>query len=236
MTVSGRSDDAERVSVVVPCFNAARYVGEALESVLAQTRPCDEIIVVDDGSTDDSAAVIAQFGGRVRYLHQENQGISAARNRGIAQCSGSCVGFIDADDLWPSHSLETRLRSLSEDAEIDCAYGSVEPFISPDIDSDMRSAFTLPETQPGRVAGSMLVRRAVIDRVGVFDGAFRIGETLDWIARIDAAGFRSRDVGEIVLRRRVHGANTVIKERKMQGDYLRVLRAAIARRREATGQ
>lgn len=225
------------VSVIIPCFNAAPYIGAAIESVLAQTLPDDEIIVVDDGSSDDGANVIARFGPRVRYFHQENQGISAARNCGIARASGACIAFLDADDLWTDDSLASRRRQLADQADLAYVYGWVEPFISPDMAPDARQTLgKLPETQPGRVAGTMLVRRQVFESVGLFDGGFRIGETMDWVARVDAAGHRSADVGKVVLRRRIHGANTVIKERKMQGDYLRVLRAAIARRRGVAGE
>lgn len=226
----------EGVSVVVPCFNAAPYVGEAIESVLTQLRQHDEVIVIDDGSTDDSAQIVAGFGQRVRYQRQTNQGISAARNSGIALTRGAFIGFLDADDLWSERSLSVRLGCLIDNPDIHCAFGWVEPFISPDMTPEVRRTIgDIGETQPGRVAGSMLVRRAVIDRIGQFDSGFRIGETMDWVARIDTAGLRSQDVGEIVLRRRVHGANTVIKERNMRSDYLRVLRAAIERRRESAG-
>lgn len=220
------------VSVVIPCFNAGRYIGEAIESVLSQTVPGDEILIVDDGSSDDSAKVIAQFASHVRYFRQDNQGISAARNNGLARATGACIAFLDADDLWTPDSLAGRRQRLVETTDLDYVYGWVEPFVSPDMDPDAQKMVgTLPATQPGRVAGTMLVRRRVFETVGLFDANFKIGETMDWVARVDAAGHQSADIGQVVLRRRVHGANTVIKQRKMQGDYLRVLRAAIERRR-----
>ena len=98
------------VSVVIPCFNAERYIGEAIESVLSQTVPGDEILIVDDGSSDDSAKVIAQVASHVRYFRQDNQGISAARNNGLARATGACIAFLDADDLWTPDSLAGRRR------------------------------------------------------------------------------------------------------------------------------
>jgi glycosyltransferase involved in cell wall biosynthesis len=224
------------VSVVIPCFNAASYIAEAIAGVLAQIEPGDEVIVVDDGSTDASARVVAEFGAAIRSIHQPNLGISAARNRGIAHSRGDCIAFLDADDLWPAGSLALRRRALAAEAGVDCAFGWVEPFISPDLPDELRSAIRDPgPAQSGRLAGSLLVRRQVFEQVGLFDSQFRIGETMDWVARVDAAGYRSRDVGEIVLRRRVHASNTVQKDRQMQRDYLRVLRAAIGRRRGEAG-
>ncbi len=235
MTVNDIKYDPGTVSVVIPCFNAAPYVADAIESVLSQTKLCDELILVDDGSTDDSAGVIARFGQRVRYVKQDNQGISAARNRGMAATSGACIAFLDADDLWPLDSLETRWNCLAASPEIDYVYGSVEPFLSPEVSPEAaRTMGAVMGVRSGRLAGSLLLRRKVIEAVGDFDSKFQIGETMDWVARIDAAGFSSHDVGKVVVRRRIHGANTVIKERKMQGDYLRVLRAAIGRRQETT--
>ncbi|MEO8300518.1 MAG: glycosyltransferase family A protein [Rhizomicrobium sp.] len=219
------------VTVIVPCYNAARYIGAALESVLNQTRKAGEILVVDDGSTDASAAVIAQYGGAVQYMRQDNQGISAARNHGLGRAQGGLIAFLDADDLWPADSLRDRMALLEADAGLGYAFGWVEPFLSPDIPQTVRAKIQDPgEARAGRLAGTLLLRRGILEKVGGFDAAFRVGETMDWVARIDAAGFSSRDSGSIVLRRRIHDANTVTKEKSLHADYLRVLRASITRR------
>ena len=89
-----------RVSVVIPTYNRAGFVREAIASVLEQDYPDVELIVVDDGSCDDSAAVVGSFGPAVQYLWQENRGVSAARNRGVAASTGGLIAFLDSDDLW----------------------------------------------------------------------------------------------------------------------------------------
>jgi glycosyltransferase involved in cell wall biosynthesis len=94
------------VSVVIPAYNAAAYLRDALDSALAQTRPPDEIIVVDDGSTDDTAEMVARYGDRIRYIRQINRGVAAARNRGISEARGHWIAFLDADDLWYPPKLE----------------------------------------------------------------------------------------------------------------------------------
>jgi glycosyltransferase involved in cell wall biosynthesis len=218
------------VTVIVPCFNAAPYIGAALESILNQASKQVEVLVIDDGSTDASADVIARY--PVHYVRQDNQGISAARNNGLARARGKMIAFLDADDLWPASSLGDRLGLLEADAKLDCAFGWVEPFISAEVTPAVRAKIQDPGgARPGRLAGTLLLRRHVLEKVGGFDPMFRVGETMDWVARIDAAGFSSRDTGTIVLKRRIHGANTVMKEQALQADYLRVLRASIARRR-----
>jgi glycosyltransferase involved in cell wall biosynthesis len=101
-----------RVSVVIPTYNSAALVVGAVESVLAQTRPADEVIVVDDGSTDDTAERLSRFGAPVRVIRKENGGVSSARNRGVAESSGELVAFLDADDVWHPRKLEIQVGVL----------------------------------------------------------------------------------------------------------------------------
>src|SRR6185437_11144924 len=95
-----------RVSVVIPTYNSGPLVTEAVESVLAQTLPAAEVLVVDDGSTDDTPERLAAYGERIRYLPQANQGVAAARNRGIREATGDLIAFLDADDVWHPRKLE----------------------------------------------------------------------------------------------------------------------------------
>ena len=101
-----------QVSVVIPTHNRKRLVPRALESVLAQTRPAEEIIVVDDGSTDGTASAVASRFAGVRCLRQERRGVSAARNRGVASATGHWIAFLDSDDEWLPHKLERQLAAL----------------------------------------------------------------------------------------------------------------------------
>ncbi|MEQ9124780.1 MAG: glycosyltransferase family A protein [Alphaproteobacteria bacterium] len=101
-----------RVSVVIPTYNRARFVGEAIDSVLNQTAPPAEVIVVDDGSTDDTEAVMERYRGRAQYVRKANGGVSSARNAGIAASTGDWIAFLDSDDLWRPTKLEVQLREL----------------------------------------------------------------------------------------------------------------------------
>ena len=114
---------ASTVSVVIPCYNAAPFLEETLRSVLAQTHAPHEIIVVDDGSTDGSAAVAAAFGPKVTVIRQKNHGESAARNRAIEQAHGEWIAFLDADDVWQPHKLERQLDRAGDDTvAVHCNY------------------------------------------------------------------------------------------------------------------
>ncbi|HTU12072.1 MAG TPA: glycosyltransferase family A protein [Allosphingosinicella sp.] len=214
-----------RLSVVVPCFNAERFVGDALASILSQSRPPDQIVIVDDGSTDGSVARIAGFGDRVRLVRQANRGAAAARNAGLAATDGALVAFLDADDLWPPGSLARRLAALDQ-ADADIVFGAVRAL----LESPSGAARLGPPMQ-GRLAGSMVVRRRVFDRVGAFDETLASAEVVDFGARAQAAGFAHLSIGDVVLHRRVHGDNLMLHHGEASADALRVLRRSIERKR-----
>ncbi|HSV27877.1 MAG TPA: glycosyltransferase family A protein [Sedimentisphaerales bacterium] len=106
------------VSVVIPAYNAAGHIKRALDSALAQTRPADEIIVVDDGSTDGTGDIVRQYADKVRCIAQENAGVSAARNAGIKAAVGEWIALLDADDEWQSEYLEGQMRILQRNPSL----------------------------------------------------------------------------------------------------------------------
>lgn len=211
-----------KLSVVIPCYNAAAFLDDALRSVLTQSRVPDQVIVIDDGSQDDSARIAQSHG--VSCIRQSNQGISAARNRGIDEACGDLIAFLDADDIWPRHSLAVRCEALERDPGIACVFGQTEQFAA-DASAPEPPRF-------GRLVGAMLARSSAFAQVGLFDLTLRIGETLDWMARFDDLGLRRTTVPQVVLRRRLHTTNTV-RDLGKQADYLKALRASLQRRRAA---
>lgn len=218
-----------RIHAVVTCYNVERFLDEALASVFSQTQPADTVTVVDDGSTDGTLALLARHGHRLNVVSRANGGIAAARNSGVACVADGLVAFLDGDDLWTPTSLECRLAAFLADPGLDLVYGTVRQFHSTETaDGRMRT----PHGEPlqARLAGSMLIRRDLFVSVGLFDEAFRIGETIDWVARASESGARMASVEPVVLERRIHGENTVIKDRQRTGDYLRALKASINRR------
>jgi glycosyltransferase involved in cell wall biosynthesis len=107
-----------RVSVVIPTYNSAGLVPDAVRSVLAQTRPAEEVIVVDDGSTDDTAQRLASFGDRVKVIVKPNGGVASARNRGVREATGDAIAFLDADDVWHPRKLEIQAAVLEEHSDL----------------------------------------------------------------------------------------------------------------------
>ena len=211
------------ITVVIPCFNAAPFLAAALRSALEQGLPPDEIVVVDDGSTDDSAVIAERIHGPIRVLRTAHRGIAAARNSGVEASSGAVIAFLDADDLWTPNSLETRWSFWQQRSDLDYVFGSIACF-----DHQTGADLGLPE--PGRLAGSLLLRRSAFEQIGLFDTGLRTGEVIDWIARAEAAGYRYAAVEEMVLRRRVHATNTTADAAPLHADYLKILRRNLGRR------
>ncbi len=119
------------VSVIIPAYNAERYLAEALASVFGQSRVPEEIIVVDDGSTDRTEEVVRKHGEAIRFLKQPHRGPGAARNLGVESARGEFIAFLDADDLWLPEKLSAQLDLFRTRPNIDMAFGRVRQFISP---------------------------------------------------------------------------------------------------------
>jgi glycosyltransferase involved in cell wall biosynthesis len=226
-----------QVSAVIPCHNGDRYVAETIGSVLRQR--CDrlEIILVDDGSIDRTREIVESMGPAVRYVRQTHGGVARARNGGAALASGAFLGFLDADDLWPDGALRALLAPFERDPELDMAVGHMEQFVSPELPEEARNQFRFsPDPVPARMCGSVLVRRSVFDRVGGFSTRLESGEFMDWILRAESLGVRSVTVPEVVLRRRLHRLNHGVVRRDARQDYVRVVKAALDRRRASAAQ
>jgi glycosyltransferase involved in cell wall biosynthesis len=217
------------IGVVIPAWNAERWLGEAIESVLAQEPPPIDVVVVDDGSSDRSARIAESYGPPIRVVRQANAGIGAARNVGVELVEGQLITFLDADDLLTPASLACRVQVLLRRPEIDLAFGHVRRF-SEQLDG---APVALDEAQPGHVPAMMLVRRAALERVGPFPTHTHVAEGLDWLLRA-----REQRLGEVtltdqVLWRRVHGENNSLRNRAEIGEFAHALKASLDRRRAA---
>jgi glycosyltransferase involved in cell wall biosynthesis len=227
----------QRITTIIPAFNREAYVTEAIRSVLAQTRPVDELIVVDDGSTDGTRRAVDEFGERVRYAYQENAGAGAARNTGLSLATGDLVTFLDSDDLWVADKTKRQLEAFTVRPDIDVVAGQVEQFISPELPDEISSILHCPSgTMPGLVAGAIMVRRAVFEKVGVFDPSLTVGEFIDWFSRATDAGIGFKVLPDLVLRRRIHRSNAVVENRDSYSDYVRLVKRSLDRRRAGFGQ
>ncbi len=221
------------VSVVINVYNGVPYLAEAIDSVLAQTYPNHELIVVDDGS-DDGTGDLAKNYGEVRYMRQERGGIGAARNRGVDAAQGEFLAFLDADDRFVPDKLERQLAAFAEDSELDMAFGHMTEFLSPDLDPEIGARIRPPvQDAPWRMTNLMLVKLDSFHRAGSFSTEFKVGVGVDWYARATEAGLKELVVPAVVLERRLHAANNGILQQAARPQYLRVLKAHLDRQRAA---
>lgn len=168
------------ISVIIPVYNGAEFLPDAVASVRAQAYAALEIIVVDDGSTDHTAQVVQTLGDGIRYIYQPNQGPAAARNAGLAAAQGELIAFLDADDLWPADKLAQQLPALAAAPDTVLVWGHTQ------ICPYKTTINTIPAVAPNwmPLLGSILSRKEVFQQVGLFEPSLRYGEDVDWFIRL----------------------------------------------------
>jgi glycosyltransferase involved in cell wall biosynthesis len=220
------------ISVVIPAWNAASTIGEALESVAKQRPLPDEVILVDDGSTDGTADVARRALAGVCVLTQVRSGAAAALNRGIQAGSSTLVAFLDADDRWSAEKLELQLAWLERNPDAEGILGRVEAFLCPNAPAGTASRYRMPEgPQVAWCSGAMLVRRDAFERVGPFAEDLVVGFAIDWFDRARIAGLRLAIPEETVLYRRIRPGSLSHRSPPKNRAYLEMARRALLRRR-----
>ncbi len=218
----------DRIDAIVAVRDGAPYLAAAIESALDQTRPPDRVIVVDDGSSDESAAIAEAFGAPVTVLRRPAAGAPAALNAGLAESDAELVAFLDADDLWLAGKLALQADLLADRPDVELVFGHVVEF----GDGDCEGLEIRTEPAPGMVKSAAMARRSTLDRIGHFDASYAVVDFPEWRARSQDAGVVEHLLPDVVTRRRVHGANVTLQRRETtHAEYLRMARASLARRR-----
>jgi glycosyltransferase involved in cell wall biosynthesis len=220
------------VSVIVPIYNGARFIAEALDSIAAQDYGAIEVIVVDNGSTDDGPRIAVARG--VTLLHQEQRGAGAARNAGLEFARGEIVAFLDQDDLWLPAKMCRQVELLTAHPDSICIAQQAY-FLAPGMERPKWFAReTLLQTDHAGWAPSCLAtRRTTFDRVGGFDETMRHASDVDWFARAKELGIAIEMPPETLVHRRIHEQNDSTNLAAMTEFFL-VIRAAAARRRSGS--
>jgi glycosyltransferase involved in cell wall biosynthesis len=226
------------VSVIIPVHNGVRHIGETLECVFAQTYPRLEIIVVDDGSTDETASMLAaNYGERIRLISQQQSGHPAARNTGVLAATGDFLSFIDHDDLWPSEKTELQMQAFREYPSLDLVFGHLQNFFDDELPAQERLRITAPmHPLAGLHPGAMLARRSSFDRVGAFSETEEMGDFLDWYGRALILEMKTQMLPETIMRRRIHTTNFSRTHKHLQKQYLLKLKQLLDARRLANAQ
>ncbi|HEX6122765.1 MAG TPA: glycosyltransferase family A protein, partial [Ktedonobacterales bacterium] len=235
------------VSIIIPTYNRAELLGEAVQSALAQTYAAREILVVDDGSTDQTPAAAASFGAEIRYLQQANAGVETARNAGVAAATGEYLYFLDSDDVLRPRAVERLVAVLEAHPSAGMVYGTAEEF---DLSGHLMRLITPPYSRPPGVwpgaeelahlllrsyiqTGALLARRSVFEAVGGFRPVFG-GMAEDWDLYARMAG--AADVGYIpdllaIVRHQPGGLTTrmdVARAELYLSHFLRIHETALA--------
>lgn len=198
---------APRVSVLIPTYNCARFLSDAIESVLAQTFQDFEIIVVDDGSTDDTAQVVARY-PQVRYIYKEHSGISASRNAAVSAACGEVVAFLDADDMFTPEKLEKQLAYLDENPDCQLIFTKAENFYEDENARQGQAQQALYNASLERCIITCAIRRSVFEKHGDFRTDYPHGEDTQFMYRLSISGLSiNHCLPEVLYKRRVHSNN-----------------------------
>ncbi|TPQ28638.1 glycosyltransferase family 2 protein [Methylomonas koyamae] len=231
-----------KISAVIPAYNSAKFISAAVASIQAQTEPVAEIVIVDDGSTDETEAIVRALPGNIIYYKQKNQGPSAARNKGIELASGDWIAFLDADDQWVPNKIALQKQILIANPELKLVAGDMAEI---DIDDNITVKSVLAKHQlfdyfhhlagcpiPNALAklveknfiptGTVLIDRETIISSGRFNQEIRFGEDLEMWAKI-AAVHAISCVPEVLMLRRQHGNNATQANRPMLADLIKVM-------------
>jgi glycosyltransferase involved in cell wall biosynthesis len=205
------------VSAIIGVRDGEKYLGEALDSIANQCFQDLEVIVVNDGSKDASVAIAARHPASPRILSQAPLGVGAALNTGIHAARGEYLAFLDCDDVWPKGRLDLMIDVIRRDTAIDGVLGRA-------VNTDEHlNAISAP--QPARIIGAWVMKRTSALKIGEFRTDVAHAAIIDWSSRANHVGLKFKILNEIVLLRRIHGANLGIRDRSgAQVDLLRVIR------------
>lgn len=221
------------VTAIIPVHNGTNYVSEAIESCFAQTCPLAEIIVVDDGSTDRTAEIVAGLAPRVNLIKQQRGGHGAALTKGIESARSEFVAFLDHDDVWEPEKTALQLRAMEAQPELEAVFGHVRQFISTELQAELSAKIQVPDSpQPGIQISAMMIRKSAFARLGLFDSGRNAFAFPNWYARAVNLSLKSKMLPETVSRRRIHQTNYTRSDREdYHQELLSFARNAAAMRR-----
>ncbi len=220
------------ITTIVAVRNGERFLKEALDSILATHYPKLEILVIDGGSTD-ATATIAQAYPQVRYSKQIGTGIPDAYNQGVAEAHGELVAFLSHDDRWLPDKLTRQTEYLATHPDHQLVVCRIRHFLERGcaLPAGFRSEL-LEGDQVGKIMETLLVRKSLFETVGTFDTNYKIGEDVDWYARVQDAGFEVPVIPEVLVEKRVHDANSSLNAKDNNAILLQVIRQSIKRKQD----
>ena len=222
------------ITSIVPVFNGERYLGEALDSIVAQSYRPLEIIVADDGSTDRSAKIAAAYGKQVRYLYQHNAGTASACNLGLTAARGDFIAFLAADDLWHRDKLMLQMKHFAARPGLDYCVTHVQNFWAPDVKEEAGRFYhhRIAKPIPGCVPQTLLARRVAFETVGHFNIALKHADAAEWFLRASECRAIGELMPDVLVYRRIHQTNqSRVMAAASRDEFLELLKTVVDRRR-----
>lgn len=220
------------VSIIIPCHNYARFLPDSVGCALSQVDVSVEVVVVNDGSTDNFDQVIAALSDpRLQVINQLQSGIADARNAGVSVATGNLIAFLDADDRWRDDRLTRAKTTIESTSHPLMCFAMLEEFLDPELVAGSGSVSHVRSVR-GISAISCVVSRETFERVGPFDATLESGEFIDWYLRAQSFGIEDFVDPEVLIYRRVHAFNRDRQGRESSKEYARILMRKIRSQRE----
>ena len=204
----------KKVSVIISVYNGQAYIRESILSILNQTMPPYELIIVNDGSTDGTACVVSELiqknrsNVKIKLFSQQNNGVGCGLNQGVALALGEFLAFNDADDLWVNNKLEKQVNFLTTHLEIDMVFGLVKQFYSPELTDDEKNKIYCPsEIAEGICLPALCIKRSILMQLGNFDKTQKTLSFMDLFSKSQLQGISYYVLDDLVLHRRLHKKN-----------------------------
>lgn len=222
------------VSVIIPVYNGEKFLAGAIKNVLAQNYQPSEIIVVNDGSTDNTANVAVQFKDDICYVYQTNKGASAARNKGIEIAQGNVIAFLDVDDLWSENALEILIEALANNPSAEIVQGLIQQVqLFESLHNKNDFVFEeVSKAHPYVLLGSAIYRKTVFDKVGLLDESLPIIHDTDWFVRAWENNISKFIVNEVTLFYCRHDQNITWGHNLIHNGFPEILKRHLDRRRQ----
>lgn len=225
-----------KVSVIIPAYNGQRHIENAMQSILSQTRVPDEIIVIDDGSTDNTAEIVLRFGPRIKYVYKPNGGVASARNEGIRIAEGQYLAFLDQDDWWPNDMLALTLAKFEENKGLEVVMGLSQIEFE---EGALPNRFGVDKSQltaAHLLVGSAVFSRSSFDRLGLFNENLPAANDVDWFNRAREAKLPTVVLPSITLYHRRHADNASNDTKWLRSEMMKAMKLSLDRRRNNSSE